>query len=260
MQRNRRSTDILPSFHRTWQREKSLSTLYDSSIESSTEWDPYSAPKLDFDECYYAVLEVDPRGDVQQIKKAYYKIVIKYHPDNKESESEKALGNKQMMVINNAYKILKDPSTRQEYDTKRSRGLLGGQSGVKGAGQNHPRYAKKPSPPPPTPRPSSYSPTSSRTSSSVKSPNSVRTSQSDRVWQWDKGAGSSSTREGFWEGSDVPKVFSRGDGSGISLYAYLRSLQQQRRLLVIEMSSEQRDWGQVGATEDHHDRLSTDFD
>ncbi|RYH28476.1 J domain-containing protein, partial [archaeon] len=181
MQRNRLSTEILTNYH-CFNQAKTKASLYASSAESDVEWDPYSAPKLDFDECYYAVLEVDPRGDVQKIKKAYHKLVLKYHPDNKESDTEKALGNKQMMVINNAYKILKDTSTRQEYDTKRSKGLVGGRAGVKGTGQNHPRYAKqKPSSSPPPPP----NPTTTRPSASVKSPNSVRTPQSDRVWDWE---------------------------------------------------------------------------
>lgn len=44
---------------------------------------------------------------------------FKYHPDNKNSEVEKQLCNRQMMVINAAYKVLKDPETRAKYDQKR---------------------------------------------------------------------------------------------------------------------------------------------
>jgi len=64
----------------------------------SINWDPYMAPKLDFDECYYDVLEADQSCNSKELKKAYYKIVFKYHPDTKINEIDKELCNKQMMV------------------------------------------------------------------------------------------------------------------------------------------------------------------
>ena len=90
-------------------------------------WDPTSAPKLDFDEDFYAVLEVEVTATAKELKKAYYKMVFKYHPDNRKdaSEDEKKLCNQQMMVINNAYRILKEGDLRQKYDLQRRRGLYG---------------------------------------------------------------------------------------------------------------------------------------
>lgn len=86
------------------------------------DWDPKSAPKLDFEEDYYSVLEVEPEIKGKDLKKAYYKLVFKYHPDNKEGEDAKALCNKQMMVINNAYQTLKQDEKRSAYDRKRKFG------------------------------------------------------------------------------------------------------------------------------------------
>ena len=56
--------------------------------------------KQDYNEDYYSVLEVDPTIDERKLKKLYYKLVIKYHPDNKPNASavEKEQYNKQMMV------------------------------------------------------------------------------------------------------------------------------------------------------------------
>jgi len=65
------------------------------------------------------------------LKKAYYKIVFKYHPDNKVGADAKELCNKQMMVINAAYKVLRDKDLRAAYDEKRRLGLVGARSGVK---------------------------------------------------------------------------------------------------------------------------------
>lgn len=89
------------------------------------DWDPKSAPKLDFNEDFYSILEVDPEIKGKELKKAYYKIVFKYHPDNKEGQEQKDLCNKQMMVINAAYKILKDDDARVAYDRKRRMGVYG---------------------------------------------------------------------------------------------------------------------------------------
>jgi hypothetical protein len=88
-------------------------------------WDPKSGPKLDFNEDYYSLLEIDPAITSKDMKKAYYKIVFKYHPDNKEGKDQKELCNKQMMVINAAYKVLKDGDARKVYDRKRMSGVYG---------------------------------------------------------------------------------------------------------------------------------------
>lgn len=95
------------------------------------DWDPKAAPKLDFEEDYYSVLEVDPEIKGKDLKKAYYKLVFKYHPDNKEGEEAKALCNKQMMVINNAYQTLKQDEKRSAYNRKRKCG-----GGMRGGGSS----------------------------------------------------------------------------------------------------------------------------
>jgi molecular chaperone DnaJ len=69
------------------------------------------------------VLEVESTIGVKELKKSYYKVVFKYHPDNKETAEEKDLCNKQMMVINGAYRVLKDPATRQQYDKQIAKGV-----------------------------------------------------------------------------------------------------------------------------------------
>ena len=76
--------------------------------------------KLDFEEDLYAVIEASPTSSQQELKRAYYKVVFKYHPDNKEGEEAKLLCNQQMMVINAAYKVLRDATSRAGYDRKRS--------------------------------------------------------------------------------------------------------------------------------------------
>lgn len=90
-----------------------------TALAASSKDQMESAPKLDFNEDLYKVLEVDPSVDSNMLKKAYHKIVFKYHPDNKVGEREKDLANRQMMVINAAYKVLKNSDERKKYDRKR---------------------------------------------------------------------------------------------------------------------------------------------
>jgi curved DNA-binding protein CbpA len=108
-----------------------MTAVYAAKHRDGTDWDPKSFPKGDFDEDYYSVLEVDASIPQRQLKKAYYKMVFQYHPDNKETAADKERANKQMMVINSAYKVLKNPSLREQYDIRRQMGFVGGASKVR---------------------------------------------------------------------------------------------------------------------------------
>src|SRR3982750_1171905 len=63
--------------------------------------------------CYYETLEVERSVDDGQLKAAYRKLAMKWHPDrnpgDKDCESK-------FKEINEAYEILKDPNKRAAYD------------------------------------------------------------------------------------------------------------------------------------------------
>lgn len=72
---------------------------------------PSTAIYCDEDDCY-DLLGVSQTANASEIKKAYYKLSLKYHPDkNPDPDSRKLF-----VKIANAYEILKDETTRKEYD------------------------------------------------------------------------------------------------------------------------------------------------
>lgn len=62
---------------------------------------------------YYDVLEIAKSASQEEIKKAYRKKAIKYHPDKNPGDAE---AEKRFKEISEAYEVLSDPQKRQTYD------------------------------------------------------------------------------------------------------------------------------------------------
>lgn len=67
---------------------------------------------------YYEVLGVDKKASADEIKKAYRKLAIKYHPDRQtdKSDAEKKEAEDKFKEAAEAYSVLSDEQKRQQYD------------------------------------------------------------------------------------------------------------------------------------------------
>lgn len=73
---------------------------------------------------YYEVLGIPEDADQEQIRKAYKKLAIKWHPDKHTDDKEKA--QEKFKEISAAYAILGDEKKRKEWDAYRKGGFQGG--------------------------------------------------------------------------------------------------------------------------------------
>jgi molecular chaperone DnaJ len=80
----------------------------DDAAAGMTGWDAGMAKR-----CYYEVLQVDRGVDDSDLKSAFRKLAMKWHPDR--NPGDKACENR-FKEINEAYEVLKDPDKRAAYD------------------------------------------------------------------------------------------------------------------------------------------------
>ncbi len=62
---------------------------------------------------YYQTLGVGKSADEKEIKQAYRKLAMKYHPDRNPGDKQ---SEEKFKEINEAYQVLSDPEKRQRYD------------------------------------------------------------------------------------------------------------------------------------------------
>ncbi len=75
---------------------------------------------------YYEILDIHKTATGDEIKRAYRKMAMKYHPDKNQGDAE---AENMFKRINEAYQVLSDESKRSLYDRYGKAGLQGGGSG-----------------------------------------------------------------------------------------------------------------------------------
>jgi DnaJ family protein B protein 4 len=73
---------------------------------------------------YYAILGVSKSADDEELKKAYRKAALKWHPDRNPNDKDEA--DRKFKDINEAYEVLSDKNKRTVYDQFGEEGLKGG--------------------------------------------------------------------------------------------------------------------------------------
>ena len=69
---------------------------------------------IDTEKDYYKILNVSRNASIDQIKRAYKKLMMKYHPDTAKGTNSSI---EKFHEIRNAYEILAKPHLKQAYDT-----------------------------------------------------------------------------------------------------------------------------------------------
>lgn len=76
---------------------------------------------------YYTVLEVPPTASIDEIKKSYRKLSLKYHPDRNNGQPEMVA---KFQQINEAYEVLGDEQKKEEYDMMQNSPFANGRGDI----------------------------------------------------------------------------------------------------------------------------------
>lgn len=91
---------------------------------------------------YYKILGVSKEAPQDEIKKAYRKLAVKYHPDKNPGNRE---AEEHFKSIAEAYEVLKDPEKRKKYDQLGANWKHFEESGRKGDGFDWSQFTGRPS-------------------------------------------------------------------------------------------------------------------
>ena len=73
----------------------------------------------DYTDDAYQILGVSPTATERDIKVAYRKLALQYHPDRQSDAKQRDMATTKFVKIANAYEVLTDPYLRAEYNERR---------------------------------------------------------------------------------------------------------------------------------------------
>ena len=121
------------SFHKRFRHLQFFFVLFLWTMASVAHGLSKSSP----DETFYDILEITPTASLQDIKKAYRRLALQFHPDRNPPEKKEA-ATIQFRKVNEAYEVLSDPDQRRQYDLDLKRGATYASSNT---GSTRPQYA-----------------------------------------------------------------------------------------------------------------------
>jgi len=88
------------------------------------EWTPAVEARKVADDSYYRLLGVSPEASETELRKAYHKLALKWHPDKhrQKSEAEQKQAEEKFKELSVAYDTLSDPDKRRKYDNAGGKG------------------------------------------------------------------------------------------------------------------------------------------
>lgn len=84
---------------------------------------------------YYKILGVSRQATDREIKKAYHKLALQWHPDKHNTEEEKEIATKKFELIAEAHEVLSNEESRKKYDVGED--VFPNQGGGQGGGNQH---------------------------------------------------------------------------------------------------------------------------
>ena len=102
---------------KTWDKDDRKWIIYDLNVEYiEIQKNLYNSKYLNnfvIDKKLYNILQLDTNCSQKDIRKAYHKLALKYHPDK-----NKNITSVDFKILNEAYSILSDPEKKLKYDTE----------------------------------------------------------------------------------------------------------------------------------------------